>query len=79
VTDSALEALASARKLCRLLGSAPDPQRQGQSIAAVLLRAEGWSPAAEARITAFSEWVAGRPPPTALKPRLQALIKALEQ
>lgn len=79
MTDSAFEALASARKLCRMLGSAPDPQRQAQSIAAVLLRAQGWSPAAEARIVAFSEWLAARPPPTALKPQLQALIKALER
>lgn len=78
MNDTAPEALASARKVCRMLGSAPDPQRQAQSIAALLLRAEGWSPAGEAGIVAFSQWLATRPPPSTLKPRLQALIRSLE-
>jgi hypothetical protein len=75
---SRLEAIGVARKLCRTLASAPDPQKQAQTLVSVLLRAEGWGPAAEREITAFASWLATRPPPTDLRLRSQRLIKALE-
>lgn len=71
------EALDAARKLCRTLDASPDPRRQAQALAAGLLKASGWSSAAEAEITAFAQWVAGRPSPSALKPRAQALLRLI--
>lgn len=60
------EALETARKLCRTLDASPDPQRRAQALATGLLRASGWSRTAETQITAFAQWVATRPPPSAL-------------
>lgn len=72
-----LEALAEAKVLARTLGSAPDPLKQARAVVAVLGRSGPWSAADERRILAFAEWLATRPPPIALKPRCQQLLKEL--
>jgi len=77
MTISRTEALASARKLCRTLMSAPAPQIRAQTIFAELARAKGWTPAHQALIAAFGEWLASRPPPSALKTRCEALLAAI--
>ena len=71
------EALASARKHCRTLMSAPIPQVRAQALFATLVRAEGWTPAQQTLIVAFGEWLASRPPPSALKARCEALLAAI--
>lgn len=77
MTISRPEALASARKLCRTLMSAPLPQVSAQTIFAELVRAKGWDPAHQDLITGFGEWLASRPPPSALKARCEALLAAI--
>uniref|UniRef100_B0T6J8 Uncharacterized protein n=1 Tax=Caulobacter sp. (strain K31) TaxID=366602 RepID=B0T6J8_CAUSK len=77
MTISRPEALASAKKLCRTLMSAPLPQVRAQTIFAELVRAKGWDPAHQDLITAFGEWLASRPPPSALKARCEALLAAI--
>jgi hypothetical protein len=72
------EALAAARKLIRTLDSAPDPLRQARAAIAGLLRSGPWSPAAERQILDLAAWLAARPPPTALRARCQAVLKALD-
>lgn len=72
------EALAQARKLVRTLGSAPNPQQQAQTAVTALMRSGPWSPAAERQILDLAAWLATRPPPTAIKPRCQAVLKALD-
>jgi hypothetical protein len=72
------EALAGARKLVRALGSAPDPQRQAQAAVALLLRSGPWREAAQRRILDLAAWLATRPPPEAIRPRCQAVLKALD-
>ncbi len=77
MTVSRPEALASARKLCRTLMSAPVPHVRAQTIFAELVRAKGWPSAHQTLITAFGEWLASRPPPSALKARCEALLAAI--
>ena len=72
------EALAEARIAVRRLGSAPDPQKLASSLIAGLMRSGPWSPGQERAILAVAEWLSTRPPPTALKPRCQQLLKDLE-
>jgi len=71
------EALAEAKALARTLGSAPDPLKQARAVVAVLTRSGPWSAADEGRILALAGWLATRPPPMALKPRCQQLLKEL--
>lgn len=71
------EALASARKLARTLDSAPDPQAKAKAAVALLLKAGPWSAASERQVLDLAAWIATRPPPTALKPRCQAVLKSL--
>lgn len=71
------EALASAKQLCRTLASAPSPQVRAQTIFADLTRIEGWTPAQEARIREFGNWLSERPPPAKLKERCQQFLAAL--
>lgn len=72
------EALTSARKLIRTLDSAPNPLAQAQTAAATLLRSGPWPPEAERKILDLAQWLATRPPPSALKARCKAILKALE-
>lgn len=72
-----LEALTAARKLIRTLDSAPNPLRQAQAAVAALMRTGPWTPSAERQIRELATWLAARPPPTALKSRCQAVLKAL--
>lgn len=74
---SRLEALTSAKKLCRTLDSAPSSQARAQAIFSELSRAEGWSTKEQEEIATFGRWLFTRPPPTALKARIQKLIAAL--
>jgi hypothetical protein len=74
---SCLEALASARTLCRTLDSAPSPHARAQAIFAELHRAEGWPPRARDEIDAFGHWLSTRPPSISLKARTRQLIAAL--
>lgn len=71
------EALATARRLIRTLDAAPDPLRQAQTAVAGLIRVRSWAPDRERAILALAEWLAQRPPVSALKGRCQAVLKAL--
>ncbi|WP_068875134.1 MULTISPECIES: hypothetical protein [unclassified Phenylobacterium] len=77
MNSESLEALTNARRLVRTLDAAPDPLRQAQAAISGLIRAKGWAPDQEHAILALAEWLAQRPPVTALKPRCQALLKTL--
>jgi hypothetical protein len=72
------QVLAEARKLLRALGSAPDPHRQAQAAVALLLRSGPWGAAGERQILDLASWLAERPPPEAIKPRCQSVLKALD-
>ena len=77
MTTSRIEALASARKLCRGLASAPSPQTRARELFHLLSRAEGWE-ASEARaIAEFGAWLEGRPAPGGLKGRCEQLLSRL--
>ncbi|WP_421934305.1 hypothetical protein [Phenylobacterium sp.] len=78
MTNSRLTALANAKAMVRTLTSAPDPHARARAIFADLARTEGWSKPDEARIVAFGDWLATRPPPSALKDRCKALLKTLD-
>jgi len=71
------EALVHARKLCRSLGSAPDPRQRVRDVISTLLHGEGWSAADEKAILAFTEWVDTRPAASRLKPECDALLAKL--
>lgn len=72
------EALAQARKLVRTLGAAPNPQQQAEAAVSGLMRSGPWPPAAEREIRDLAAWLATRPPPTAIKPRCQAILRTLD-
>jgi hypothetical protein len=72
------EALSEARKLVRTLGSAPNPQQQAQTALTLLMRSGPWPPAAQRQILDLAAWLATRPQPAAIKPRCQAVLKALD-
>jgi hypothetical protein len=72
------EALTAARKLIRTLDSAPHPLQQAQAAIATLMRCGPWPAAAERGILELANWLATRPPPTALKARCQAVLKMLD-
>lgn len=78
MTVSRPEALTSARKLCPTLMGAPLPQVRAQTIFAELVRGKGWDPTHQDLIMVFGEWLASRPPPSALKARCEALLAALD-
>jgi hypothetical protein len=71
------EALFHARKLCRSLGSAPDARQRVREIISTLLHGEGWSPADEKAIMAFTQWVDTRPSVALLKSQCEALLTSL--
>ncbi|HEY0647231.1 hypothetical protein [Phenylobacterium sp.] len=71
------DALSSARKLVRMLDGPPDPLRQAQAAVALLIKEPGWAPAEERQILDLPAWLAQRPPPAAVKPRCQAVLRAL--
>lgn len=71
------EVLAEAKALVRTLGSAPDPLRHAVALLALVRRSGPWTPEQERTILVFSEWLAARPPPSALKPRCQQLLRDL--
>lgn len=77
MTTPKAEALSHARKLCRSMGAAPDPRQRTREIISTLLHGEGWSPADEKAIMAFTQWVDTRPAVSALKPRCEALLASL--
>lgn len=77
MNSDCMEALTSARRMIRALDAAPNPLQQAQAAVGGLLRAKGWSPGQERTLRALAEWLAQRPPSTALKPRCQAALKAL--
>lgn len=77
MSASRLEALASAKKLCRTLDSAPSPHARAQTIFSELRKAGGWSGQEQDEIVAFGTWLSARPPPAALKARCQQLIARL--
>ena len=77
MTTSCSEALATAKKLCRTLASAPLPQARAQSIFSELTRANGWAPGHRQKIAAFGLWLASRPPPSALKSKCDELLEAI--
>jgi len=72
-----VEALYSARQVCRTLASAPVPQARCREIFGLLVRAEGWSPGQERQITTFGAWHDERPSPGALKPACEELLTKL--
>jgi hypothetical protein len=71
------DALSSARKLVRTLDSAPDPWRQAQTAVALLIKEPGWATAEERQILELANWLARRPPPSALKSRCQTMLRNL--
>jgi hypothetical protein len=71
------EALSVARKLVRTLDSAPDPRQQAQAAVSALLRESVWAPAEEKELLDLAAWLAQRPAPIALKPRLRAVLHTL--
>ncbi len=71
------DALTAARKLIRTLDSAPNPLQQAQAAIAGLMKSGPWAPATERRLLDLAAWLAARPPPNALKPRCQAVLKTL--
>ena len=60
------------------LTTTPLPQARAQTIFSELVRAEGWDQKAEKKIVAFGAWLASRPPPSALKPKCEELLAAIE-
>ena len=62
------EALAAARKLLRMFGSAPDPRRRAR---------EFYSELAQSAIEGFGAWVLGAPPTAELRLRAEHLFAAL--
>jgi len=71
------EALSMARKLVRTLDSAPDPRQQAQAAISTLLRESVWAPAEQKELLDLAAWLAQRPAPMALKPRLRAMLRTL--
>ncbi|MDP1598563.1 hypothetical protein [Phenylobacterium sp.] len=77
MTLSRGEALQTANKLRRTMGSAPDPRRQAQTIYSELARVEDWSASDQRHILAFGQWLATRPPLNALKAKAEGLLEGL--
>ena len=71
------EALMTARRLVRMLESAPNPLQQARTAVTTLVRAQGWRPADEKAILEVAAWLSLRPPMEAIKPRCQALLRRL--
>lgn len=78
MTSNRLTSLANAKAMVRTLTSAPDPHARARAIFADLARTDGWSKQDEATIVAFGDWLATRPPPSALKDRCKALLRSLD-
>ncbi|UTP38194.1 hypothetical protein M9M90_13300 [Phenylobacterium sp. LH3H17] len=78
MTTERMATLAKAKAMIRTLDSAPDPHGRARAIYADLGRISGWSKPEEARIMAFSQWLATRPPPGELKEQCRALLKTLD-
>lgn len=73
---SKAEALASARKLVRTFGSAPDPRRHARTLLGLLTKAHGWSAGQVEQMQALDAWLDSHPPIGELRPRCdQALAK----
>lgn len=71
------EALAAARKLLRMFGSAPDPRRRAREFYSELAQAEGWTAHEQSAIEGFGAWVLGAPPTAELRLRAEHLFAAL--
>lgn len=77
MTTLKIEALTHARKLCRSLGSAPDPRQRVREIISALLHGEGWSASEQRAILEFTHWVDTKPSASLLKPKCEALLASL--
>jgi hypothetical protein len=77
MTTTKTEAVTRARKLCRSLGSAPDPRQRVREILNALLHGDGWSDAEERAIHEFAQWVETKPSTALLKPRCDAILALL--
>jgi hypothetical protein len=75
--DSRTEAISDARKLCRILASAPAPDARAREIYTGLSRTDGWTSAQARRIREFGVWLNGRPTQAALKARCEDLLRSL--
>ncbi len=77
MTTGRIEALASARKLCRGLTSAPSPQARARELFQLLSRANGWETSEALAIAEFGAWLESRPAPGGLKGRCEQLLNQL--
>jgi hypothetical protein len=77
MTTSRTEALATARKLCRTLMSAPSPQARARELFHLLSRAQGWKAPEALAIAEFGAWLEERPAPGGLKGRCEQLLSQL--
>ena len=71
------EALAAARKLLRMFGSAPDPRRRAREFYSELAQADGWTSHEQNAIEGFGAWVLDAPPTAELRLRAEQLFAML--
>lgn len=56
------EALASARKLVRTFGSAPDPRRHARTVLGLLTKVHGWTADQAQHVRELEAWLDSHPP-----------------
>ena len=71
------EALASARKLVRTFGSAPDPRRHARTFLGLLTKVEGWSTEQVKHVGDLEAWLDSQPPIGELRAHCDELLARL--
>ncbi len=77
MSTSRQEAMTTAKRLRRTLGSAPDPYRQACALHAALAAAEGWSAGARREIDSFGVWLKDRPRDAVLRAKCDGVLEHL--